>query len=547
MYLQRLQNLVVILLLFAALAACAPAAEQVVEEPSPVPATATAVGEAPVPTMTPELADEPTPTAEPAATVAVADYLTLVQALSLAGIPAGPVDEATVSFLDIPGEVIEAGDEQAWAFLFEDEGAREAAVAFLLETPPALGEEFAPLGEAPGVWAAGPMLILAPSAGAVAEVLNEVVGPAVPVTFAEPAAAADCSVVGRPAAVVQDNMSGTYHLVDPLSGASCTFTGLEFPLGDIQATAEALYYIEVIFGGDSAAATAYRLVPGAEREALPFVEFEFPGFLQPAMAVSGEGSLIAWTRVTEGETDFNNNIWVAGADGGDARAVLADYLTPKGDMQAAEGLPRLVKPLRFSTDNSQLFFTLQPYGLGGVWTAFSGRYDNLYVVPLSGGEPELLFDCASVDLFLCIGDFDNSGQNVLYADSNEKRVVAVAPPAETIGTVELEADYVGYPTFAPDGAVGFYSADLGEVDDQGSDLFAAPGRIHWLAPINAGAADVWAGADGLLPVPRWLDADHLITGLSTEDAWGMALVGRDGSVTQLEPWPSQLITVMPAE
>ena len=44
----------------------------------------------------------------------------------------------------------------------------------------------------------------------------------------------------------------------------------------------------------------------------------------------------------------------------------------------AVGENRIATPVRFTADGQTLFFTWQPMGLGGGWSSFVGRYDNLY-------------------------------------------------------------------------------------------------------------------------------------------------------------------------
>jgi hypothetical protein len=258
-------------------------------------------------------------------------------------------------------------------------------------------------------------------------------------------------------------------------------------------------------------------------------------------AVAPNGSRVAWSAMRPGDDPAQpgliSSLWVAAPDGSERVAILSDVL-------GAE--QRIAAPVRFSDDSATLFFTWQPEGLGGIWTAFNGRYDNIYRVPATGGEPEKLFDCADLGLFLCVGDFLDDG-SLAYIDGDRVIHVVGSDRAELAAT-PTTGDYAGYPTFTHDGGLIFYTAELAE--DPNAAPIPGPGTFHFTQPPFTEAPVVVASGDSLLVPSAFLDPQHLVIGYAGDDGgWGMALLDlATGGITPLDPWPSaQLAAVWPAE
>jgi hypothetical protein len=197
--------------------------------------------------------------------------------------------------------------------------------------------------------------------------------------------------------------------------------------------------------------------------------------------------------------------------------------------------------VRFSADNGTLYFTYQPMGLGGAWSSFTGRYDNLYALRLDGtAEPTLLFDCQDDHITMCIGDFyevDNQMANLAYVDNTG--VVIIDGQGQVVNTLVVNHDYVGFPTFGPAGDLIFYGADLDE--GPGAQLQPEMGIIYRVAPPTA-AYELLLSAPELSLPQSWLDSTHAVISYyhSDGDYWGMAVIGLDGSlqVLETEPYPS---------
>lgn len=359
-----------------------------------------------------------------------------------------------------------------------------------------------------------------------------------PTATPKPEVAVLCPDVPRPALLL---FTGTaYELNNPLSGERCKVPlpaedlGAEFVAGD------RIYFMQRDM--DAASAVISRLDPDGTIEPLATTEATGDLYYLMQYTVASDESRLAWSQAKPQDDpssmELLTTMWIGTADGNDAMTVFEDV---------SGGQNRLATPIRFSADAQTLFFTWQPIGLGGVWSAFNGRYDNLYRMPAAGGELEKIFDCDDLELFLCVGDFRDDG-TLAYIDLD--RVVHVLESNGTeLAAITTDGDYAGYPTFNADGDL-FYTTAVVPTDSETFPL-PSPGTIYRVAAPYTGEPSLVAQSPGLLvaagPQP-FLDADHLVTGYSEEDMWGQALVATDGEIIRLEPWPNAyLAAVWPVE
>jgi hypothetical protein len=352
----------------------------------------------------------------------------------------------------------------------------------------------------------------------------------------EPAAAL-CPDVPRPALVIFTGAE--YEMSNPLTGARCP---IELPWedsGPLQVAGDSIYFVQ----RDPNALQAHvaRFGPDGTIEPLPVTATSVEDYYRLPYAVAPDGSRLAWSAMRLGDDPNQpgliSSLWSAAPDGSARVAIL-------GDVPGSE--TRIAVPIRFSADGATLFFSWQPQGLGGGWTAFNARYDNLYHVPASGGEPEKLFDCADHGLFLCVGDFQDDG-TLVYIDG-DRVIHMVGSDGAELATIPTIGDYAGYPTFTRDGGLIYYTAELSE--DPNATPFPAPGTIYFTQPPYTEAPVVAASAGGLLVPSAFLNPQHLVIGYVGDDGgWGMALLDlASGGITALEPWPfAQFAAVWPAE
>ncbi len=343
-----------------------------------------------------------------------------------------------------------------------------------------------------------------------------------------------CPEIVRPAIMLSIPNEG-FEVVNPLDGAACP-TPLDGSMpGPVQAAADGVYFRAYVDGSY----VLKRIEPDGTASLLPFTSVsEQDTNFYHSFTVSADGSLVAWSAASAGpnyEVQPTSTMWVANvADG--------DPITPLLPLTSDDMPARAMAPVRFSEDNTMLYYTLQPVGIGGAWSSFVGRYDNLYALRLnSDAPPERVFDCADYGLFMCIGDFyEVSGQISALAYVEQEAVVVLNGEGEPINTLAVEADYLGFPTFGPGGELVFYAADLSD-----EALLPVEGILYRVAPPTA-PAEVLARDPGLMMPHAWLDATHVVTGYAMDEgSWGTAVVGLDGSMQVVDPHGS-FVDTLPA-
>jgi hypothetical protein len=344
--------------------------------------------------------------------------------------------------------------------------------------------------------------------------------------------------VPRPALLLSTGTA--YELHNPLSGERCTVPLPGEDLGTEFIAGGRIYFLQR--DPEAMTLTVSRLNPDGTIEPIPATQSSGNLSFQVQFAVAPDESRLAWSEVLTPEDPnapgLTSSLWLAAPDGSAPVAVFEGLVTNEFVVGT---------PIRFSADGQTLFFTWQPIGLGGMWNAFNGRYDNLYRVSAAGGELEKIFDCGDLDLFLCAGDFQDDG-TVAYIDT-ERVIHVLGPDGAEVGTVPTPDDYVGYPTFSPTGDL-FYSTAL--LPAEGTDVvLPAPGFLYRTTAPYTSDPELVASAEGLLTAfmaQPFLDAAHLVASYAESDMWGSALVGTNATITPLEPWPNAyLAAVWPAE
>ena len=338
--------------------------------------------------------------------------------------------------------------------------------------------------------------------------------------------------VPRPALVLTTGPG--FELHNPLTGERCPLS-LPEGIGYLQTAGERLYF--TLFDHAAGYTTVARVGPDGVVEPLDATLAEGAIHYNARFAVAADESQMAWTRMSAQDdpnaTAFLGSLWVGNPDGGEPVTILED--APGGEL-------RILDPIRFSSDGTTLFFSWEPIGLGGMWASFNGRSDNLYRVPVTGGEPEKIFDCADMELFLCIGDFLDDG-TVTYTDA-ERSIHVVGPGGVEMATIPTAGDYAGYPTFTPTDDLIYSEAVVPtEVDTP----LPAPGTIYRVAAPYTGAPTVVATANGLLVSYMnrpFLDDDTLVVAYQEGEMWGSALLNMAGDITPLEPWPNAYLAAV---
>jgi hypothetical protein len=336
-----------------------------------------------------------------------------------------------------------------------------------------------------------------------------------------------CPEIGRPALLTIDvEAPERLILIDPNSQASCDVALNQPPAGRIVTAAGQIYYP----------------VLDAERQNLSILQFKGVGEEIPLaftaistaeagpfnFAISGDGARVAWVQTQvdfEAEPPlYRNSLWVANMDGSN-QVTLLD--------QAENGELRFVVPVRFSMDGSQLYYTLQP-DLGDF--GLSGRLDNLYSVPVAGGEAQLIYSCPSEENLMCIGGFSLDGAFLTVLQPTEDALQIIDQSGGLINMVPLPAtDYVERTAFGPNGDVAFVSATLLETGEDQRPR-PNPGYLTYLARPYTGQAETLLSDNSVGTLWGWLDESRLIFGqLDQAGQPTTALLSLDGQVTALTP------------
>lgn len=376
-----------------------------------------------------------------------------------------------------------------------------------------------------------------PTAGAVATAALTATAAPLATATEEPEGGAFvlCPEVDRPALLLSVPHQG-YLVANPVTGETCA-TELDGsqPAG-LQVGGDALYW--VVMGDDGY--VVRRMGTDGQTTDLAFTARtmeEAMGFY--SFVISPDGRQMAWAvgrPAADNGGETVSEMWVANTDG-------SEVVSPLGERRSSGGQSRALVPVRLSSDGSTLFYTWQPLGVGGSWSAFSGRYDNLYALRLRTDAPETaVFDCAEIGLFMCLGDFlemDGQASLLAYVDGDGALVVENGL-GDTLNAIAPEgANYVAYPTFHENGEMVFYAAELSD-----DSLMPAGATIYRVAPPTA-PAEALASEPGLLPPRAWLDETRVVVGYAAgESDWRTAVVGLDGTVNVLEAANASLMAVL---
>jgi hypothetical protein len=336
-----------------------------------------------------------------------------------------------------------------------------------------------------------------------------------------------CPDITRPAVLVIDfERPGGVNMIDPATQAVCPFQLNQPPYGRITTAGGKIYY--AVYDPEAKTVTVWQLDPGGQQTPLSFTTVNMAVFGPFNFTVSGDGSKIAWARAipgVEGDSPlYRNDLWAANMDGS-AQVKLLDQV---------EYELSYVEPVRFGADQSTLFYALQLDGLGGPVFTFSGRYNSMYSLPGSGGEPRLLFACPA-DQPICIGDISPDGSALAYVQSGQG-VVVLGSDGQILSMLTPPAsDYAGSPVFGPSGNLAFVSATLAQTGEQALPQ-ANPGYISLVAPPYTGEVKTLLSDNTIINTWVWLDENRLLYGAMDEAAnIGTAIVTLDGQSLYLSP------------
>lgn len=373
----------------------------------------------------------------------------------------------------------------------------------------------------------------------------ETSGPMEPIETPELATAvgqaALCPEITRPAMSLY--LPGDGHaLFDPASGATCTLPFAEAIPGMVIMAQNDFFVAGRAAGPEGQATVIQRYRRNGTVAALPYTMTNTQaGTELVAFTVADDARLIAWSvlgRTGDGDLPAPA-LYIADLE---TSQVLTSVSPEVGEA------PLALAPIQFSQDGSMLYYALQPYGLGGMWSSYVARYHNLYAVATDGtGTPALLFDCAELRLGLCLGDFflvDGLVTGLAYVDWPADAIVIQNGEGDVLNVLAAEEEYIGYPTWGPGGEFVYYTANLS--GDPATSPFPQLGILHRVAPPTAPAETMASDPRLLLPV-RFLNDTQVVAGWAGEnDSRGLALVGIDGSIQVLDVPAGAMLLGTPA-
>lgn len=346
-------------------------------------------------------------------------------------------------------------------------------------------------------------------------------------TPAEIGPAGLCPEINRPAMVIADfNNPANLIMVDPDQRVECNVALEQSPSGRIMTAAGNIYY--PVFDPNTQTMTIWQLAPGGQQTPLAFTTVTMEQFGPFTYVVASDGSKIAWARTAiNPDLDppvYRNDLWVANIDGSDQVALQE---------QLENTQKRFVQPVRFSADSRELFYASQPDELG---FDFSGRYDNIYRVPVTGGEPQLVFACPTGENPICIGDITADGSALAYTQRDAGEVRVIGRDGNLLGAFRPPVtDYVGSAVFSPTGNLAFISAVFSPASDETPPL-PNPGYISFVEAPYTGEARILLTNNSVVSLWEWLDENRLAYGsLDQVGNVGTSVVTLDGQTVELSP------------
>lgn len=314
-----------------------------------------------------------------------------------------------------------------------------------------------------------------------------------------------CASLSHPALVAQNNaFNNSIGLISPTDGSVCDVqlqdpTGSSF-LGNFHVGGDGLWYVQS--DGVSGTSQVWRLNTDGTQTELPFTAISDENFYLYDFVVTADGSKIAWTHAIPAADGTGTQLflWVANSDGSNQVTLLDGVMVPSQST---------LLPIRFTSDGTNLIYSVQPVGIGGSAFAFVGRYHAVYTIPTAGGAAALWYDCEAHGLFLCIGDVHPNGQSLAYVDV-AGAVIQIIDPAGTVlaSLPQNSGAYFAYPTFSPSGnRLAFFTATVGETD---SIPTSKPGNLFVVDAPFTGTPALWLSGDGVFGVTSWIGEEQLL-------------------------------------
>ncbi|MBN1876078.1 MAG: hypothetical protein JXA33_17775 [Anaerolineae bacterium] len=324
-----------------------------------------------------------------------------------------------------------------------------------------------------------------------------------------------------------DSDDTRYVLHNPANGTECV---LQFdpPVSQmLMPTSSGVYYTTVITSGNTITEQVIHYANDGTITSLPYIDVTaLFGFF-----ASSDGSRVAWsqteiTETGEGDQAYTSDLYSADADGSEIHLLYTKDSSNRTGMWT-------IHPLRFTNDGN-LLFTIQPAGKGGRWDAYTGRYSNLYSVPVDGSNIALLYECSTDNRGDCIGDISADNAYFAVTDRNAGEVIVYTLAGSLTARYPGPGqEYVGHPNFNFSGDLVFMSAD---VKDDGS---IKQGYISYAeSPYKKTALPLFTGT--VTYIWAWVDEGHI---LCSDDS--KFIIDLQGNIQRLPEIYDRFLGVLP--
>lgn len=241
------------------------------------------------------------------------------------------------------------------------------------------------------------------------------------------------------------------------------------------------------------------------------------------MLPSENGRFVAWNAMSQEPNSevIVNTLYVTDLNNGETTELVS--VSNQDEVNRGEGfIVWVVNPVRF-TENG-LLYTIAPDGKGGGWGAYTGKYSNLFEIPLTGGDPNHIYHCLAADKSDCIGDISPDNQWIAITDKEAQTISVIDFAGNVQHTVSgVGANYIGMPAFNAVGQLAYLSATIDHDHSFKESWVSVVDYLNQGEPtvINRGTV---ANLQG------WYDNEHLIVWPESEP---VAVMGMDGTAVSL--------------
>lgn len=315
-----------------------------------------------------------------------------------------------------------------------------------------------------------------------------------------------CPDIPRPAIVSHQN-SGGLRIWNPLTSETCTVITAPLDATVDKAVGDSIYLskweesTDVFYGLD--------ILRYNKDGRIDY--FSLPGQTVWGFLPSESGEWIAWTNMAmDAETEVvTNTLFVTNLSTNET----TELVSVNNQKEVNEGSPYIswiLYPIRFVDDT--LLYSIEPNGKGGSWEAYTGQYRTLFRIPLSGGDPELIYHCPPADeTSSCLGDISANNEWIAVTNREANEISVLDFEGNVLRTFSGPGeDFIGHPWFDENGRILFHSATTGP-----DGLSIEQAYVSLIDPFSGEEAITLQEGD-FTYLQGWYDSEHYLVWSPTE-------------------------------